>query len=92
MVERVQGIAPSRRVRYDEGRSFGAREGFAESGGGQNFERQLKQAMRKRRGEKEASPSEAYVLDVARPTQSLFYDRQASLERIRAYLHEENAK
>ena len=83
MVERVQGVAPSRRVRYDEGRSFGAREGFAESGGGQNFERQLKQAMKKRRAaEDKRAASEAYVLDVTLPTQSLFYDRQISLERL----------
>lgn len=90
MVERVQGVAPSRRVRYDEGRPFAGREGFAENGGGKNFERQLRQAMKKRQEEREASAAGAYVLEVSRPTQSFFYDRQASLERIRAYLHEEN--
>ena len=37
MVERVQGVAPSRRVRYDEGRPFAGREGFAENGDGKNF-------------------------------------------------------
>lgn len=90
MVEKVQGVTPSRRVRYDEGRSFGAREGFAE-GGGQQFERQLRRAMKKRSEEKEG-PSEAYLLEVSRPTQSLFYDRRASLAGLRAYLHEDHAE
>ena len=39
---------------------------------------------------RESSPSAAYVLDVTRPTQSLFYDRQASLEGLSAYLNEEH--
>ena len=90
MVEKVQGIAPSRRVRYDEGRSFGAREDFAEHGG-QKFERQLRRAMKKR-SEEPAGSSAAYLLEVSRPTQSLFYDRQASLEGIRAPLPEEHAE
>ena len=89
MVEKVQGVAPSRRIRHDAERTFEGRDGFAE-GGGQKFACQLRQAMKKHKGEPESSPSAAYVLDVTRPTQSLFYDRQASLEGLSAYLNEEH--
>ena len=83
MVERVQAVTPTRSVRYDRERPLQEREGFADSGGGRSFERQLNKAMKKRRAtEDKRSASEAYVLDVTLPTQSLFYDRQISLERL----------
>lgn len=83
MVERVQAVTPTRSVRYDRERPLREREGFAESGGGRSFERQLNKAMKKRRAtEDKRSASEAYVLDVTLPTQSFFYDRQISLERL----------
>ena len=83
MVERVQAVTPTRSVRYDRERPLQEREGFAESGGGRSFERQLNKAMKKHRAaEDKRAASEAYVLDVTLPTQSLFYDRQISLERL----------
>ena len=95
MKGRVERISPVQSVAFDVARSFEDRRGFADHNGGQSFRQMLDKAMqtvRKPFASAETSepkkPSEAYVLSVTRPTQSLFYKDDSVLEGIGNLIHE----
>ena len=94
MKGRVERISPVQGVAFDVARSFEDRRGFADHNGGQSFRQMLDKAMQTVRKpfasvEKgEAKPSDAYVVNVTRATQSLFYNDGTALEGIGNLLHE----
>ena len=94
MKGRVERISPVQGVAFDVARSFEDRRGFADHSGGQSFRQMLDKAMQTVRkpfasAEKgEAKPSDAYVVNVTRATQSLFYNDGTALEGIGNLLHE----
>ena len=93
MKGRVEKVTPVNRVAFDVARSFEDRRGFADHGGGHSFKNMLRQAMQKRliasSGKSENKPSEAYVVNVTRATQSLFYQDEAVVrERLEKLMNE----
>ena len=94
MKGRVERISPVQGVAFDVARSFEDRRGFADHNGGQSFRQMLDKAMQTVRkpfasAEKgEAKPSDAYVVNVTRATQSLFYNDGTALEGIGNLLNE----
>ena len=94
MKGRVERISPVRGVAFDVARSFEDRRGFADQSGGQSFQQMLekaKQTVRKpfvSAKSSEAAQSEAYVVNVTRATQSLFYNDETVLEGIGNLIHE----
>lgn len=94
MKGRVERISPVQGVAFDVARSFEDRRGFADHNGGQSFRQMLDKEMQARRKPltsaktDEAGSSEAYVVNVTRATQSLFYKDRSVLEGIGNLLHE----
>ena len=94
MEGRVERISPVHGTAFDVARSFEDRRGFADHGGGQSFRQMLDKAMHSVRKPfasakpSESKPTEAYVVNVTRATQSLFYNDGTALERIETLLHE----
>jgi hypothetical protein len=94
MKGRVERISPVQGVAFDVARSFEDRRGFADHNGGQSFRQMLDKEMQARRKPltsakaDETGPSEAYVVNVTRATQSLFYKDRSVLEGIGNLLHE----
>ncbi len=78
MKGRVEKISPVSGVSFDVARSFEDRRGFADHGSRQSFQKMLDQAMQRKavssaEGKDNKSAPEAYVVNVTRATQSLFY-------------------
>ena len=94
MKGRVERISPVQGVAFDVARSFEDRRGFADHNGGQSFRPMLDKEIRTRRkpltsaGTEDAGLSDAYVVNVTRATQSLFYKDGTVLEGIGSLLHE----
>ncbi len=95
MKGRVERISPVQGVAFDVARSFEDRRGFADHNGGQSFRQMLDKAMQTVRkplttakSSEAAPPSDAYVLNVTRATQSLFYKDGTVLEGIGNLIHE----
>ena len=94
MKGRVERISPVQGVAFDVARSFEDRRGFADHNGGQSFQQMLNKAMHTARKPfasakpNESGPSDAYVVNVTRATQSLFYDDGTVLEGIGNLIHE----
>lgn len=91
MLKRVKGIAPIRGAHFDAEPAFSPRRGFADGSGGDSFDRHLQQAMKNRRQaakKAEESASDAYALEIERPTHSLFYAQRATLKGLESYIHE----
>ncbi len=94
MKGRVERISPVHGVAFDVARSFEDRRGFADQSGGQSFRHMLEKAMHTARkpfasaGTGDAVQSDAYVVNVTRATQSLFYKDETVLEGIGNLLHE----
>ena len=93
MEGRVEKISPVNKVAFDVARSFEDRRGFVDHGGGQSFQKLLHQAMQKKpvasSSKSENKPSEAYVVNVTRATQSLFYQDEAIVrERLEKLMDE----
>ncbi len=93
MKGRIEKISPVSSVSFDVARSFEDRRGFAEHGNGQPFQKLLHQALQKKPvvslSKGESASSEAYVVNVTRATQSLFYQDGAEVkERLEHLIHE----
>ena len=94
MKGRVERISPVQGVAFDVARSFEDRRGFADHNGGLSFRQMLDKEMRTMKkpvasvGTDEARTTEAYVVNVTRATQSLFYKDGSFLEGIGNLLHE----
>ena len=92
MKGRVERVSPVQSVTFEVARSFEDRRGFANYNGGQSFHQLLDQAMRKVRkplaSASDGMASDAYVLNVTRPTQSLFYQGGMLPEGIGNLVHE----
>ncbi|MBP5199122.1 MAG: hypothetical protein J6Z82_00525 [Schwartzia sp.] len=94
MKGRVERISPVQGVAFDVARSFEDRRGFADHNGGQSFRQMLDKEMQTMKktlasvGTDETGPSDAYVVNVTRATQSLFYEDGTVLKRIGNLLHE----
>ena len=92
MKGRVERISPVQSVTFDVARSFEDRRGFANYNGGQTFQQLLDRAMHKVRkplaSASDGGSSDAYVLNVTRATQSLFYQGGMLPEGLGSLVHE----
>lgn len=92
MKGRVERVSPVQSVSFDIARSFEDRRGFANYNGGQSFRQMLDKAMQTVRkplaSGGDRTPSDAYVLNVTRPTHSLFYKEGLALEGLANLAHE----
>jgi len=89
MIAKVERISRINSIGKDLG-SYGQRQGYADSNGGQSFEHELKSAMQGKRQDVKKSEiqiDQPYVLSVTRATHSLFYQNGIPEERIGNILH-----
>ncbi|WP_462332450.1 hypothetical protein [Schwartzia sp. (in: firmicutes)] len=89
MADRIEKITPSKKVTFDV-EQFGQRRGNVGDRDG-NFQRELKKNIDKDKDKKDESAdnvSEAYVVNVSRATQSLFYKDDTVVKEILKDLNE----
>ena len=88
MVERIERVTRIKRLRFNNDELFERRSGFEEKAQEETFTSIFKDEIEKKKKQSSENPSlnKAYLLEVGRPTQSLFYQGKADISEVKGRL------